>query len=442
MEKKTFKDLVTTTTGHNSLAHLVTEAIRQTASHTSTPMITSYLVKHCPTLLPWPKYEADEYLSRAEHTHLPDNLAKALEKYLASPDLTDDARRTVCTRFQAMDYATGVITLTLANGDDFAPILALLTMNDDHRISTVLPLILDDHPNHTALHCAIYTWLIDHDKMQILYETYTDRDMTTRHTLTPFLEKDGAPERLDWLYRYYDHQHDREASAGVLTRLATETRNISLDRRIAYLRLALDRSPPSPSLQHLYDVALVQQEIAAQLPSEERDDRLVSRLVGVDDLLTDYAVAFFLWPQVLLLLATMPRVDDVLMYKAWTGVIQDEKDLDALADRFVALGHKLYPSIALFSICKFFLPHASHSRSFTLDSLDLLVRMMEARVKDERKPGFVVDLFVKIGVPPSLLLDAYEYFVIEKVRENHNLHCSDFIICLFYACIAGIRNPN
>jgi hypothetical protein len=52
--------------------------------------------------------------------------------------------------------------------------------------------------------------------------------------------------------------------------------------------------------------------------------------------------------------------------------------------------------------------------------------MMEARVKEdeEKKPGFVVDLFVKIGVPLSLILDVYEYFVVEKVGNSVPPHCN------------------
>ncbi|KAI8332378.1 Nup133 N terminal like-domain-containing protein [Chlamydoabsidia padenii] len=393
-EKKSFADLVTTKAGHDSLKSLVTEAIHQVASHQEDEMISPFLVTHCPTLFTTCLYEADEYLARADQQqqqHL--LLDMALEKYLTgTTDLSHKARDRVCQQFQALGYTSGVVTLTLQSNDkdDLAPILALFGDDDDNNVK-VLELTLVAYPENKTLYHTIYTWLIDHDKLPLVFD-----NKTMTQYLVSYLESTPTESRLVWLYKYYDHQQQDKAAVKVLTQLATEMRDVTLDRRISYLRLALERS--SSSLQLLYNVALIQQEIVEY----STDDRLVSRLLPLDDLLQDYAVPHGLWDQVLVLLHLQGDSNDdfdyMLMYQTWTRLLEQEKTVDGVVARCSRLGKRLYPSTTTFSIY-------------------LMVGMIEKRCKEiggKEGDGFVVDLFISIGVGRAILLDAYEFLVSEQ----------------------------
>ncbi|ORZ04248.1 Nup133 N terminal like-domain-containing protein [Absidia repens] len=468
-----FADLITTPYGHTVLEKLVNKAIHYFAStgQDQGMMISAFLVEHCPTLFGdahhLALFEGDEYLATGKYLgstgqQQTSYFEKSLDKYMDGIDyLQPDARTRICETYKELGYYQGVVTFsvhaaahhyptettermspamtgciavdstppTTMTVDDIDPILALLdhvnNQTDDGLVS-VIRMTLPIYSHNKALHYAIYTWLMDHDKLPLLFDEEKTNDVRTTQHLIQFLEHDyeNKPVGMDALYKYYDHRGDKEKTITCLTTLAMDIRgsDVSLKQRIQYLHLALQKIDQTNQQQQqrrltlYYETALVQQTILNRLVQMqvEVDDRLVSSLLGVEDLRKDYAEKYGLWDQVLLLMCLSGKeegseytFDYAAMKMAWACFLDTQHDLTTLRSQLVTLGTKLYPSITTFPV--YLIVFLLEPYSLTLDA----------------KKGFVVDLLLEIGVPSAVLEDAYDFILYNKLSTSDNGHLQE-----------------
>ncbi|CAO3593805.1 unnamed protein product [Absidia cylindrospora] len=460
-----FADLVTTPHGHSVLETLVNKAIHYFAStgQDQGMMISAFLVEHCPTLFGdahhLALFEGDEYLATGKYLGSKQQqqtsfFEKSLDKYMDGIDyLQPNARTRICDTYKELGYYQGVVTFSMHAAthptgttermspamtgcmtadstptsitmDDVDPILALLDhVKGTDDLVAVIRMTLPIYSHNKPLHYAIYTWLMHHDSLSVLFD---EEDTRTTQYLIQFLEHDYENKAvgMDALYKYYDHRGDKEKTIACLTTLAMDIRgsDISLAQRIQYLHLAVQKVDQTNQHQQqrrltlYHETALVQQTILDRLVQMqvEVDDRLVSRLLCVDDLRKDYAEKYGLWDQALLLMRLSGKeegsehlFDYAAMKMAWSCFLDTQHDLAALRSQLVTLGKQLYPSITTFPV--YLIVFMLEPYSLTLDA----------------KKGFVIDLLLEIGVPSTVLEDAYDFILYNKLSTSNDDHLQE-----------------
>ncbi|CAO3651453.1 unnamed protein product [Cunninghamella blakesleeana] len=437
-ETTVFSEFVGTDNGLSILRSLVDKAIVIHAS-LNKPWVNEFLKSQCPSLfgdnIQLELYEGDEYLARAKIVEDQQQqfilLEQSVQHYLASFDrLSFEKRNEICETYQLLEYYQGYIKFSLQitkqdNGNNlsitsnsginhgYSMLVSLLNhiKQSELKLSTILHWILTTSQEKN-LHQLIYTWLIEHQNINLIF------DMDIPYLLD-FLENEYDDKRigLDWLWKYYDKHQDESNATIYLVKLAKEIPNIPLNSRVNYIDLALQRQP-TDELEAINDAAIIQQEIARRIKAindgDDSDDNkaINSWLLDMNDLLTQFAIRYEFWDQVILLMEHIGQIDFSQLSKAWTLLLKQQSNLDELESMVTSLGEQLYPSQVAFPVYLIVTILESHCFNdyYQKDSQSLNV-------------GFIVNILIDIHIPKTILVDAYSTLLENKASpwktEDH-----------------------
>ncbi|CAO3651845.1 unnamed protein product [Cunninghamella echinulata] len=440
-----FSELVGTDKGLAILKTLVDKVITINASHNKS-WVNEFLKSQCPTLFGDKQqlelFEGDEYLARAVENKDEQQcillLDQSVPHYLASFDyLSSEKQNDICMVYQKLKYYRGYVILSIQisqqqqqviNKDQqadnnkstltginhgYSMILSLLNhLKQEHQetVINVVHMILNTS-QEKQLHCLIYTWLIEHQLLQDIFHINTPY-------LLDFLEYEYEDKiiGLDWLWKYYDAHQDASKAATYLIQLATKIPFISLHDRIQYIQLAIQRQPTT-ELETLYKSASIQQEIAQKMmikqnnndkengKENDRMDRINSWLLDQQDLLTDFAIHYEFWDQVILLMELIHCSDTKQLYQAWTLLLkQQQANWENMKSLVSSLGKQLYPSSITFPVY-------------------LIVTLLESHCCSTQKEyssflevGWIVNILIgDIDIPKPILEDAYSTLLDNKI---------------------------
>ncbi|KAI9303356.1 Nup133 N terminal like-domain-containing protein [Cunninghamella echinulata] len=439
-----FSELVGTDKGLAILKTLVENVITINASYNKS-WVNEFLKSQCPTLFGDKQqlelFEGDEYLARAmsnedeqQRTLL---LDQSVPHYLTSFNyLSYEKQNDICKVYQKLKYYRGYVILSIQisqqqviNKDQqadnnsnnkltlidinhgYSMILSLLNHLKQEQQETVIDVVhmILNTSQEKQLHCLIYTWLIEHQRLYDIFQIKTPY-------LLDFLENEYEDKvvGLDWLWKYYDAHQDVSKATTYLIQLATKIPFISLHDRIQYIQLAIQRQPTT-ELETLYKSASIQQEIAQRMNAKQTDnenekdnecmDRISSWLLDKQDLLTDFAIHYEFWDQAILLMELIHSPDTKQLYQAWTLLLkQQQANWENMKSLVCSLGKQLYPSSITFPVY-------------------LIVTLLESHCCSTQKEyssflevGWIVNILIgDIDIPKSILEDAYSTLLENKI---------------------------
>lgn len=401
----TLAGLVATSEGRSVAQALVTALIEsQSGARASVDAIAEALQAQCASFCSADdvrQYKASECLRHAveldarlraessDSTAVTDELAHSLRLLLpGAAHLPWDKFEHVCTTYEQLRYATGVVALGLASAHAVDPADAAVSFRADgcpadepmsHRhamyalrrriYALVLRALRDDAEamrqalasDDALFHEELYTYMIAHGKTSELLSTPT-----------PFLEDflQGTPVLLDGqsletyerrlrdlLWQWYVRQGEYLAAAQTLDALAhTDTYALHLYERIEYLALAVGNAKSvrqtaaydlvgfATQLEEDLEVAQVQAKILSALPPVETlelDDTrehtretaaLLDRsLMDITTLYRHVAEPFGLLEEQLLILHTAQYHDASLVASLWEALVAREHNASAPA---------------------------------------------------------------------------------------------------------------
>ncbi|KAI8368163.1 Non-repetitive/WGA-negative nucleoporin C-terminal-domain-containing protein [Radiomyces spectabilis] len=465
--KLTLENMLTSPQGRVLSRELVIAAINKygtTYTHVGFDVVSDLLQRRCssffgPTDVAF--YKGMENVRRAQKAETDFERTSALSESLtffkeAAEYVTDEKLARVCMEYRHQGYHVGAVELALECANKFdpqqqglayaegrqAPSDPRLTFYNirvacyDRVFDTLMEAkMLRDgtlqHPkvvnpsNYAAevfakalasqdklFHYSLYAWLRHNGLKSELLAVDTAY-------LIPFFNDCVDPmEAKEFLWQYYRRRENYYEAALCLEKLAKDSSNLKLTKRVEYLALAVvnarcrdskhqRRQEATELLQNLeehVEVARIQVRLHQILPScgpegDRISQSLDDRLASITELFM-IAKEFNVYDEVLYIMKIADHYDLPYLQQVWKAIIEQNEliaqkeaisPFALLKPKIVHLAERLYPS-------KFVFP------------VDIVIQILESycfQHRDAIQVGFVANALLCAGIPVDILEDAY-----------------------------------